>query len=61
MTDIAWIELALTAARPQALGALLRCFRDLDTAEDFNALIASGRNLPDWLRALPIQLQETIA
>ncbi|MEN3148169.1 RNA polymerase sigma factor [Neorhizobium sp. IRAMC:178] len=34
MTDIAWIELALTAARPQALGALLRYFRDLDTAEE---------------------------
>ena len=34
---------------------------DLDTAEDFKALIASARDLPDWLRALPIQLQETIA
>ncbi|AXV15951.1 hypothetical protein CYG48_09715 [Neorhizobium sp. SOG26] len=34
MTDIAWIELALTAARPQAVGALLRYFRDLDTAEE---------------------------
>ncbi|OHV84410.1 RNA polymerase sigma factor [Rhizobium sp. LCM 4573] len=34
MTDIAWIDLALTAARPQALGALLRYFRDLDTAEE---------------------------
>jgi RNA polymerase sigma factor (sigma-70 family) len=34
MTDLAWIELALTAARPQALGALLRYFRDLDTAEE---------------------------
>ncbi|MBH0238960.1 RNA polymerase sigma factor [Methylobrevis albus] len=34
MTDIAWIEAALTSARPQALGALLRYFRDLDTAEE---------------------------
>jgi len=29
-----WIEAALTAARPQAVGALLRYFRDLDTAEE---------------------------
>jgi RNA polymerase sigma-70 factor, ECF subfamily len=34
MTDPAWIDAALTAARPQALGALLRYFRDLDTAEE---------------------------
>ena len=34
MTDIAWIHAALTSARPQALGALLRYFRDLDTAEE---------------------------
>jgi RNA polymerase sigma-70 factor (ECF subfamily) len=34
MTDAAWIDAALTAARPQALGALLRYFRDLDTAEE---------------------------
>ena len=34
MTDFAWIDAALTAARPQALGALLRYFRDLDTAEE---------------------------
>ncbi|MDF3812829.1 RNA polymerase sigma factor [Rhodopseudomonas sp. BAL398] len=34
MTDLAWIEAALTAARPQAIGALLRYFRDLDTAEE---------------------------
>ncbi len=34
MTDIAWIEFALTSARPQALGALLRYFRDLDIAEE---------------------------
>ena len=34
MTDIAWIEFALTAARPQALGALFSYFRDLDIAEE---------------------------
>jgi RNA polymerase sigma-70 factor (ECF subfamily) len=34
MTDMAWINAALTAARPQALGALLRYFRVLDAAED---------------------------
>lgn len=34
MTDIAWIDAALTSARPQALGALLRYFRDLDIAEE---------------------------
>jgi RNA polymerase sigma-70 factor (ECF subfamily) len=34
MTDTAWIDAALTAARPQVLGALLRYFRVLDTAED---------------------------
>jgi RNA polymerase sigma-70 factor, ECF subfamily len=34
MTDVAWTEAALISARPQALGALLRYFRDLDTAEE---------------------------
>lgn len=34
MTDMAWIDATLTAARPQALGALLRYFRALDAAED---------------------------
>ncbi|HVW69245.1 MAG TPA: RNA polymerase sigma factor [Steroidobacteraceae bacterium] len=34
MTEMAWIDAALTAARPQVLGALLRYFRVLDTAED---------------------------
>ena len=34
MTDIGWIDAVLTAARPQAVGALLRYFRDLDTAEE---------------------------
>jgi RNA polymerase sigma-70 factor (ECF subfamily) len=34
MSDLAWIDAAITAARPQAIGALLRYFRDLDTAEE---------------------------
>ena len=34
MSDFAWIEAALTSARPPALGALLRYFRDLDRAEE---------------------------
>lgn len=34
MTDLSWIDSALTGARPQAMGALLRYFRDLDTAEE---------------------------
>lgn len=34
MIDLAWIEAALTSARPQALGALVRYFRDLDVAEE---------------------------
>ncbi|HJT07698.1 MAG TPA: RNA polymerase sigma factor [Stellaceae bacterium] len=34
MTDITWIRAALTGARPRAVGALLRYFRDLDTAEE---------------------------
>jgi RNA polymerase sigma-70 factor, ECF subfamily len=32
--ELDWIDAALTAARPQAVGALLRYFRDLDTAEE---------------------------
>src|SRR5919108_6685563 len=34
MNDIAWIDAAFASARPQALGALLRYFRDLDQAEE---------------------------
>ena len=34
MTDIAWIEATLVSARPQAVSALLRYFRDLDLAEE---------------------------
>ena len=34
MSDIGWIDAALKGARPQAIGALLRYFRDLDQAEE---------------------------
>lgn len=34
MSDMAWIDAALTSARPQTVGALLRYFRDLDIAEE---------------------------
>ena len=34
MSDLAWISNTISAARPQAMGALLRYFRDLDTAEE---------------------------
>jgi RNA polymerase sigma-70 factor (ECF subfamily) len=48
VNDIAWIDAALAAARPQALGALLRYFRDLDTAEEAfqNACLRALRNWP---------------
>ncbi|HYZ63341.1 MAG TPA: RNA polymerase sigma factor [Acetobacteraceae bacterium] len=34
MTDAGWMAATLAAARPPAMGALLRRFRDLDTAEE---------------------------
>lgn len=34
MTDIAWIDTALTAARPHVVGTLFRYFRDIDIAEE---------------------------
>jgi RNA polymerase sigma-70 factor (ECF subfamily) len=34
VNDLAWIDSALSAARPQTVGALLRYFRDLDRAEE---------------------------
>lgn len=47
MTDLRWIDSALTSARPQAVAALLRYFRDLDTAEEaFQE--ASLRALKTW-------------
>jgi RNA polymerase sigma-70 factor, ECF subfamily len=46
-TEAAWIDAALTSARPQAVGALLRYFRDLDTAEEAFQN-ASLRALKSW-------------
>jgi RNA polymerase sigma-70 factor (ECF subfamily) len=48
VTDVAWIDAALTSARPQALGALLRYFRHLDTAEEAfqNACLRALRSWP---------------
>lgn len=34
MTDLAWLDAAISGARPQAMAALLRYFRDLDRAEE---------------------------
>ncbi len=48
MTETAWIDAALTSARPQAVGALLRYFRNLDTAEEAfqNACLRALKNWP---------------
>ena len=43
MTDLTWIDEALVGARPQAVGALLRYFRDLDTAEEAFQVTLLGR------------------
>jgi RNA polymerase sigma-70 factor (ECF subfamily) len=52
MSDLAWLDAALIAARPQAVGALLRYFRDLDAAEEaFQE--ASLRALKSWPRNGP--------
>jgi RNA polymerase sigma-70 factor (ECF subfamily) len=34
VSDLAWIDAALALGRPQAFGALLRYFRDIDAAEE---------------------------
>ena len=34
MTDVSWIDAVLTSARPRAMAALVRNFRDLDLAEE---------------------------
>ena len=49
MTDTAWIDNALTSARPQAVGALLRYFRNLDTAEEAyqNACLRALKTWPE--------------
>ena len=47
MTDLAWLDAAVTSARPQAVAALMRYFRDLDRAEEaFQE--ASLRALKSW-------------
>jgi len=47
VTDLTWLDAALTSARPQAIAALLRYFRDLDIAEEaFQE--ASLRALKNW-------------
>ncbi|MHC1551844.1 RNA polymerase sigma factor [Phyllobacterium sp. K27] len=48
MTDTNWIDAALTAARPQAVGALLRYFRNLDVAEEAfqEACVKALKNWP---------------
>lgn len=47
-TDAAFIDAALTSARPQAVGALLRYFRNLDTAEEAyqNACLRALKSWP---------------
>jgi RNA polymerase sigma-70 factor (ECF subfamily) len=49
MTDLGWIHGALTAARPQAVGALLRYFRDMDRAEEAfqDACLRALKSWPD--------------
>lgn len=49
MSDLAWIDGALAAARPQAMAALLRYFRDLDIAEEAfqEASLRALRNWPE--------------
>jgi RNA polymerase sigma-70 factor (ECF subfamily) len=49
MTDQAWMRQALIAARPRALAALVRYFRDLDTAEEAfqEACLRALRAWPD--------------
>src|ERR1700742_4901628 len=48
MTDTAWIDAALSSGRPQAVGALLRYFRNLDTAEEAfqNACLRALKSWP---------------
>lgn len=48
MTDLAWINAQIAAARPQAVGALLRYFRDLDAAEEAfqDACLRAMKNWP---------------
>jgi RNA polymerase sigma-70 factor, ECF subfamily len=52
MLDFRWLDTTLTAARPQAMAALLRYFRDLDRAEEaFQE--ASLRAMKNWVKSGP--------
>jgi RNA polymerase sigma-70 factor (ECF subfamily) len=48
LSDLGWIDTALKAARPRAVGALLRCFKDLDAAEEAfqEACLGALKNWP---------------
>ncbi|RWF03497.1 RNA polymerase sigma factor [Mesorhizobium sp.] len=48
MTDLTWISTAISTARPQVMGALLRYFRDLDAAEEAfqDACLRALKNWP---------------
>ncbi|UCI09262.1 RNA polymerase sigma factor [Mesorhizobium sp. B1-1-8] len=48
MSELAWISNAISTARPQAMGALLRYFRDLDAAEEAfqDACLRALKNWP---------------
>jgi len=48
VNELAWIDVALRAARPRAIGALLRYFRDLDLAEEAfqEACLGALKNWP---------------
>jgi RNA polymerase sigma-70 factor (ECF subfamily) len=48
VSELGWIDLALRSARPRAMGALLRYFRDLDTAEEAfqEACLGALKNWP---------------
>ena len=52
MNDPAWINAALTSSRPQAIAALVRYFRDLDTAEEAYQ-DACLRALKNWTKNGP--------
>jgi RNA polymerase sigma-70 factor (ECF subfamily) len=49
MTDVAFIDMAVRAARPRAMAALLRYFRDLDLAEEAfqEACLSALKNWPN--------------
>ena len=52
MSELAWIDVALRSARPRAVAALLRYFRDLDLAEEAFQEACLGA-LKNWPRTGP--------